>query len=79
MSERLPYLSLHVVGAVRRGPGQEGGQVRVQRALWLGAERQHFEARVQPPQLLLQAGRGTQEQDDDTTTTTTTTPPMNDK
>ena len=79
MSEYLPHLSLHVVGAVRRGPGQEGGQVRVQRALWLGAERQHLEARVQPPQLLLQAGRGTQEQDDDITTTTPPPPPMNNK
>ena len=44
-----------------RGPGQEGGQVRVQRALWLGAEGQHLEAWVQAPQLVLQAGIGQQE------------------
>lgn len=53
------YLSLHVVRTVGRGPRQEGRQVRVQRALGLGAEGQRLQPRVETPQLLLQTGHQT--------------------
>ena len=52
---RVPHLSLHVVGAVRRGSGEEGGQVGVERALRLDSERQDLQPRVQTPELLLEA------------------------
>lgn len=48
------HLFLHVIRTVRRGSGQKGRQVGVQRVLRLGSEREHLDSRVQTPQLLLQ-------------------------
>lgn len=49
------HLFFHARRAGWRCPGEEGGEVGVQCGLWLRAERQHLQARVELPQLLLQA------------------------
>lgn len=49
------HLFLHAGRAARCSSGEEGGEVGVQRCLRLCAECQHLQARVEPPQLLLQA------------------------